>query len=108
MFPVNFDWACHVISMVSKSGCFIECFIIYRTTAKKLCRMSQHCKSSQTESARVATSKCIKVTTMSLLRDMKLMSRDKSVDLTGVLSCRATLLEFLRQNHLSLRQVPMM
>ena len=25
---------------------------------------------------------------MSLLRDMKLMSRDKSVDLTGVLSCR--------------------
>ena len=42
---------------------------------------------------------------MSLLRDMKLMSRDKSVDLTGVLSCRATLFERLRQNLLSLRQV---
>ena len=26
---------------------------------KKLCRMSQHCKSSQTESACAATSKCI-------------------------------------------------
>ena len=49
---------------------------------------------------------------MSLLRDMKLMSRDriflsrdKSVDLTGVLSCRATLFECLRHNFLSLRQV---
>ena len=42
---------------------------------------------------------------MSLLRDMKLMSRDKSVDLTGVLSCRATLFESLRHNLLSLRQV---
>ena len=52
---------------------------------------------------------------MSLLRDMKLMSRDsiflssdKSVDLTGVLSCRATLFECLRHNHLSLRQVHVM
>ena len=43
---------------------------------------------------------------MSLLRDMKLVSRDNSVDLTGVSSCRATLLECLRHNHLSLRQVP--
>ena len=49
---------------------------------------------------------------MSLLRDMKLMSRDriflardKSVDLAGVLSCRATLFECLRHNLLSLRQV---
>ena len=40
---------------------------------------------------------------MSLLRDMKLVSRDtvfllcdKSVDLTGVLSCRATMFECLR------------
>ena len=39
---------------------------------------------------------------MSLLRDMKIMShdriflsRDKNVDLTGVLSCRATLFESL-------------
>ena len=39
---------------------------------------------------------------MSLLRDMKLMSREKSVDLTGVLSCRETLLESLRHNHLRL------
>ena len=46
--------------------------------------MSQQCKSSQTESAGIATSKRIKVTTVSLLRDVKLMSRDKSVDLTGV------------------------
>ena len=42
---------------------------------------------------------------LSLLRDMKLMSRDKSVDLTGVLSCRATLFECLRHNLLSLGQV---
>ena len=33
---------------------------------------------------------------MSLLRDMKLMSRDKSVDLTGVLSRRTLLFECLR------------
>ena len=46
---------------------------------------------------------------MSLLRDMKLtsrdrifLSRDKSVDLIGALSCRATLFE-LRHNLLSLR-----
>ena len=52
---------------------------------------------------------------MSLLRDMKLvsrytvfLSRDKSVDLTGVLSCRPTMFECLRHNDLSLRQVPMM
>ena len=52
---------------------------------------------------------------MSLLRDMKLMSRDriflsrdKSVDLTGVLSCRTTLFERLRYNLLSLRQVSSM
>ena len=49
---------------------------------------------------------------MSLLHDMKIMSHDiiflsldKSVDLTGVLSCRATLFEHLRHNLLSLRQV---
>ena len=49
---------------------------------------------------------------MSLLRDMKLksrdrifLSRDKSVDLTGVLSGRGTLFERLRHNLLSLRQV---
>ena len=56
--------------------------------------MSQHCKSGQTESACIATYKCIKITTLcQLLRDMKLMSRDriflsrdKSVDLNGVLS----------------------
>ena len=42
---------------------------------------------------------------MPLLRDMKLMSRDKSIDLTGVLSCRVTLFESLRHNLLSLRQV---
>ena len=49
---------------------------------------------------------------MSLVRDMKLMSRDriylsrdKSVDLTGVLSCRVTLFERLRHNLLGLRQV---
>ena len=42
---------------------------------------------------------------MSLLRDMEVMSRDKSVDLTGVLSCRATLFECLGHNLLRLRQV---
>ena len=52
---------------------------------------------------------------MSLLCDMKLMSRDriflsrdKSVFLTGVLSCSATLFERLRHNLLSLRQVSSM
>ena len=45
---------------------------------------------------------------MSLLHDMKLMSRDKSVDLTGVLSCCVTLFECLRHNFLSLRQVSSM
>ena len=52
---------------------------------------------------------------MSLLCDMKLisrnrifLSRDKSVDLTGVLSCRTTLLKYLRHNRLSLRQLPIM
>ena len=47
---------------------------------------------------------------MLLLRDMKFMSRDriflscnKSVDLTGVLSCRTTLFECLRHNLLSLQ-----
>ena len=58
--------------------------------SKKLRRLSQHCKSSQTESACIAT-KCINVANiMSPLRDMKLMSSGKSVDLTGVLSCRLT------------------
>ena len=42
---------------------------------------------------------------VSLLRDIKLTSRDKSVDLIGVLSCRATLFELLRHNLLSPRQV---
>ena len=52
---------------------------------------------------------------MLLQRDMKLvscdrifLSRDKSVDSTGVLSCRSTLFVCLRHNHLSLRQVSMM
>ena len=51
----------------------------------------------------------------SLLRDMKIMSRDrillsrdKSADLTEVLSCRATLFERLRHNLLSLRKVSSM
>ena len=45
---------------------------------------------------------------MSLLRDIKFVSRDKSVDLTVVLSCRATLFECLQHNHLSLLLVHMM
>ena len=45
---------------------------------------------------------------MSLLRDIKFVSRDKRVELTGVLSCREILFECLRHNHLSLGQVPMM
>ena len=44
---------------------------------------------------------------MSLLRDIKRMSRDK-YDLTGVLSCRATLFECLGHNHLSLQQISSM
>ena len=45
---------------------------------------------------------------MSLLRDMKHVSRDKNVDLTGILSCRATLVKRLRHNLLSLWQVSSM
>ena len=45
---------------------------------------------------------------MSLLRGMKIMSRDTIVDLTGVLSCRATSFECLRHNLLSLQQVSSM
>ena len=52
---------------------------------------------------------------MSLQRDIKLvswdrifLSRDKSVDLTGVLPSRTTLFECLRHNHFSLKQVPIM
>ena len=46
---------------------------------------------------------------MSLLRDIKFVLRDnKSVELTGVLSCGATLFKCLQHNHLNLRQVPMM
>ena len=40
-----------------------------------------------------------------MLRDRIFLPRNRSVDLTGVLSCRATLFERLRHNHLSLRQV---
>ena len=42
---------------------------------------------------------------ISFLCDMKLVSRDKSVFLTGVLSLRVKLFERLRHNLLSLRQV---
>ena len=91
--------------------------------SKKLCRISQHCKSSQTESACIATSKCIKVTQHNVtptrhethvarqkcwLNWSFIMSRDKSVDLTGVLSCLAILFECLRHNLLSLRHVSSM
>ena len=43
-----------------------------------------------------------------VLRDRISLSRDKNVDLTGVLSCRVTLFECLQHNHLSLHQVPVM
>ena len=52
---------------------------------------------------------------MSMSGDMKLVPGGRmivvtrqNVDLTGVLSCRATLFEYLRHNHVNLRQVPMM
>ena len=41
-------------------------------------------------------------------RDRIFLSCDKSVDLTEILLCRATLFKCLRRNHLSLRQIPMM
>ena len=59
-------------------------------------------KSRQTESACIATSKCGKsqhnVTPMrheAHVAQQNILSRDKSVDLTGVLSCRMTLFECL-------------
>ena len=71
--------------------------------------------SSQTENACIATSKCIKsqhnVTSarheIRVTRQNIFVESTKGVDLTGVLSCRATLFECLRHYHLSLRQVPM-
>ena len=38
----------------------------------------------------------------------KISLLDKNSDLNGLLSCAKTLFQCLRQNHLSLRQVPMM
>ena len=43
-----------------------------------------------------------------MLRDRMFLSRDKSVDLAGALSCHATLFEYLRRNLLSLQQVSSM
>ena len=40
-----------------------KCFYNIPDDRKRLCRRSQHCKSSQAESACIATSKYIKVTT---------------------------------------------
>ena len=83
------------------------------TTAKSyvICHIS-----CQTEGACIATSKCINwpqhnVTPTrheSHVAGQNILSRDKSVDLTGVLSCRATLFDSLRHNLLSLRQVSSM
>ena len=41
-------------------------------------------------------------------RDRIFLSRDKSVDLTGVLSCRTTLFDCLQHNLISLQQVSSM
>ena len=55
----------------------------------------------------IATSKCVKVRTMSLLCDMKVTSCDRifllsnKIDLTGVLCC-VTLFEHLRQSSQSM------
>ena len=82
-----------------------KCFIVYWTTAKNyvVCR-----NPAKVVKLKVHVLMYKSHNIMSLLRDMKLMSRDKSVDLTGVLSCRATLFECLRHNLLSLRQVSSM
>ena len=45
---------------------------------------------------------------MPLLPDIKLMSRDRSIDLTGVLLRTATLFEWLRHNPRNVRQVSSM
>ena len=39
-----------------------------------------------------------------LIRDKKFISRDKNVDLPGILTCRTTLFECLRYIHLSLQE----
>ena len=44
-------------------ACDVKTFYNILDDSKKLCHMSQHCTSSQTDSGCIATSKCIKVTT---------------------------------------------
>ena len=67
-----------------------------------------HVVSSQAENGCIVTSKCIKViNNVTPTRHETLVARE-NVDLTEFLSCRSTLFEYLRHNHISLRQVPMM
>ena len=74
--------------------------------SKKLCRMSQSAKVGKLKVQVLQLLNVLSHNIMSLLRDMRIfLSRDKSVNFTGVLSCRATLFERLRHNLLSLRQV---
>ena len=80
---MNFDQTCDIIC---RSGSFIE-QVFYNIPDDS--RMPEHCTNSQTENAGIAA------------RDRIFLSRDKSVDLTGILSCRTTLLECLRHNLLS-------
>ena len=66
--------------------------------SKKLCRMSHHCKSSQTESVSVATSKCIKsqhnvTTARHKTHVAQPQAHDKTVDLSACdkfLACDVT------------------
>ena len=92
-----------------------KCFIIYRTTAKNyvVCRNTVQVVKLKVHILQLLNVQSHKI--VSLLSDMKLMSRDriflsrdKSVDSTEVLSCRAILFECLRHNFLSLRQVSSM
>ena len=88
-----------------------KCFIIYRTTTAKhyvVCRNTAQVLTLKIHVLQFLNVQIKSHNILSLLHDMKLLSRDKSLDFIEVLSCRATLFECLRQNHLSLRQVPMM
>ena len=68
MFSVNFDQACDLIFYGFR---VVQIRLFHRTSvydkqddsSKNLCRMSYQCTINETENARIATHKCIKVAT---------------------------------------------
>ena len=76
-----------------------KCFIVYRTTAKSyvICRNTAKVVKLKVHILQLLNVYKSQHNVTPTRHETKLMSRDKSVDLTGVLSCRATF-DCLRQN----------